>query len=87
MGLFGSLLIGASKNEGHLPYLELVLAFNAAVYALHTYLDFRQLRVCGAWLRISQMLERPVPLVPLVCSWQASGRSESVNVAQLALSC
>ena len=55
MGLLGSLLSGASKYEGHLPYLELVLAFNAAVYALHTYLDFRQLRVSGACFCISQM--------------------------------
>ena len=35
--------------------MELVLAFNAAVYALHTYLDFRQLRVGGACSCISQM--------------------------------
>ena len=53
MGLIISLLIGASKYEGSPPYLELVLGFNAAVYALHTYLDFRQLRVSlGACLRI-----------------------------------
>ncbi|KAK9826840.1 hypothetical protein WJX81_006463 [Elliptochloris bilobata] len=48
MGLIVSALLHAhtraSKHEGNLPYLQLVLGFNAAVYALHMYLDIRQLR-------------------------------------------
>lgn len=47
MGLIVSALIHAHKADWHPPYLELVLAFNAAVYVLHTYLDCRQLRASG----------------------------------------
>lgn len=45
MGLIFSNLIYAHKGDWHPPFLELVLAFNTAVYILHTYLDVRQLRV------------------------------------------
>ncbi len=45
MGLIVSSLLPHAKGGREVPYLELVLAFNAAVYALHTYLDVRQLRV------------------------------------------
>ena len=45
MGLIVSSLLSHTKGGPGVPYLELVLAFNAAVYALHTYLDVRQLRV------------------------------------------
>jgi len=45
MGLIVSSLLPHDKGGRAVPYLELVLAFNAAVYALHTYLDVRQLRV------------------------------------------
>ncbi len=29
----------------HIPYLQLVIQFSLSVYALHTYLDIRQLKV------------------------------------------
>jgi hypothetical protein len=31
----------------HFPFLEVAILFNTCVFALHTYLDFRQRRVSG----------------------------------------
>lgn len=42
-----------------IPYLELVIQFSLSVYALHTYLDLRQLKVTHADTK-SEVLYRPL---------------------------